>query len=171
MRYLRATHSICTTYSFFRSTKTKKLTYSFVIGGKPTWDDGTLLEIVQDTLPVLPANDKGLLPQFLHLWTRGISNLPKLSETTNAETASTNAKEKCQTSFDVWQEVLVSNPEFTVSLLREIVVHNAGTGAANKENPKQLLSDMISGSMHSGFLHKKVARALLTQLSQINSEE
>ena len=33
--------------------------------------------------------------------------------------------------FIAWRQVLVNNPDFTVSLLHEVIIHNAETGTAN----------------------------------------
>lgn len=141
----------------------------FPIETKLTWDDGTFTEVVRDTLPFLPTNDKGLLQEFLQMWARDISKLPKLSDNTDEFAASAKANEMCETRFDIWQQVLISNPEFTVALLRGIVTHNASTGAANREISRQL-NILILESWGLQLLSKKVAKSFTQKLSQINFE-
>ncbi|KAL8792017.1 MAG: hypothetical protein Q9195_005358 [Heterodermia aff. obscurata] len=133
------------------------------------WDNSTFLEVVRDTLPFLPSSDKGLLSEFLHVLTKEISELPILPNITNAEAVSAIAEAKGRNRVDIWQPVLVSNPEFTVSLLREVVAQNGGRGAANREVFKQL-TNMTIGLMNTQILSKKVARTFLDKLNQMKFE-
>lgn len=120
------------------------------------------MDVVREILLFLPLSDRRLLPGLCDVWARNIRNIPEL-QFAYAHEASFYAREKCEESFEKWQQVLVSNPEFTTGLLREFVGHSAAVEGMNQVGYKDLM-EMISDYKLAGEVSDDVASALLDQV-------
>ena len=141
-----------------------RIDIAFFTESSTCWSDGTLLEVVNITLPCLPSNDKGLLPELINAWVRCSHGQPDFWTFSDAVIA----KVVCERGFDKWQSVFVSNPEFTLPLFRKMMVDNAMKVRAIKMEVDGLRT-LLSTHRVSGALSEKKCRALKDPLDKIMS--
>ena len=128
------------------------------------WNDGTLLEVVRYTLTRLPSNDKGLLSEFLNEWFRASICESGFWDITDTDAA----KNKCEKGFDKWQSVFVSNPEFTMLLLRKVVVDSSMAVRAIRLELDDLREEIEDYQSEGKFSKDKHGDALIESLNKIN---
>lgn len=126
------------------------------------------MDVVREILLLLPLSDRDLLPGLVDVWARNIRNIPEL-ELASAYEASFGARGKCEESFDKWQQLLVSNPEFTTGLLRKVVSYSAAVEGMSRVRYKELRK-MISDYKLAGEMSDDVASELLDQVFYMSAE-
>ena len=126
------------------------------------------MDVVREILLHLSPDDQDLFPRLLAVWARNIRNIPR-SRSSDIRAASFEAREKCEESFDQWQQVLVSNPEFTTRLLREVVGYSAAVQGMIQAGCKGL-EQMIWHYHFTRRFGSKVALALMNKVSDMLAE-